>query len=93
MMFLMSGSMKQLKKEEELLDSMGWVEDFSQQQFRGIGLLEILGAIGLILPLANGILFWLTHLAAVGLILTMIGAILTHIRRGEFIPMGIVTIG
>jgi uncharacterized membrane protein YphA (DoxX/SURF4 family) len=39
-----------------------------------IGVLELLGAIGLIAPAATGILPWLTPLAAVGLALTMLGA-------------------
>ncbi len=41
---------------------------------------------GLVLPMVTGILPWLTPLAAVGLVLTMIGAVLTHLRRNE-IPM------
>jgi hypothetical protein len=45
--------------------------------------LEILGAIGLILPGLLGILPWLTPLAAVGLALVQVGAGITHIRRGE----------
>jgi hypothetical protein len=45
--------------------------------------LEVLGAIGLIVPLLTGILPWLTPLAAIGLVLTMLGAMATHLRRGE----------
>jgi len=44
---------------------------------------EILGAIGLILPAALGIATILTPLAAAGLALTMVGATLVHARRGE----------
>jgi hypothetical protein len=51
-----------------------------------IGLLEVLGATGLILPAVTGILPGLTPLAALGLALTMIGAMLTHLRRKE-LPM------
>ena len=90
--FMMTGTMKVIKKKEQLADKMGFVEDFSQQQITGIGILEILGAMGVILPWATGILPWLTPLAAVGLALTMVGAFLTHLRRGEFIPMGLVNI-
>jgi len=91
-MFLMTGTMKVIKKKDDLQDQMGFVEDFTQQQVNGIGILEILGAAGLILPWATGILPWLTPLAAVGLALTMTGAFLTHLRRKELIPMGIVNI-
>ena len=89
---MMTGTMKIIRKKEELAGQMGFVEDFSQQQVKGIGVLEILGALGVILPWATGILTWLTPLAAVGLGLTMAGAFLTHLRRKELIPMGIVNI-
>lgn len=36
------------------------------------------------LPELTGILPWLTPLAALGLVLTMIGAALTHLRRAEY---------
>ena len=50
---------------------------------RLIGALEVLGAIGLVLPALTGVLPWLTPLAALGLVATMVGAILTHLRRNE----------
>jgi hypothetical protein len=43
-----------------------------------------LGAVGVVLPALTGILPWLTPIAATGLVLTMIGAALTHLRRGEY---------
>ena len=90
--FMMTGIMKLVQKKESMADKMGFVEDFSQQQIYGIGILEIMGAMGVILPWATGILPWLTPLAAVGLGLTMVGAFLTHLRREELIPMGIMNI-
>lgn len=87
LVFLMAGGMKMMQPKDQILekmgDTMGWMEDFSQNTIRGIGLLEVLGAIGLILPPLTGILPILAPLAAVGLVLTMIGAALTHLRRGE----------
>ena len=91
-MFMMTGIMKVVQKKEAMADKMGFVEDFSQMQVTGIGVLEIMGAMGVILPWATGILPWLTPLAAVGLALTMVGAFLTHLRRKELIPMGVVNI-
>ena len=70
----MTGTMKVMKKKEDLVDKMGFVEDFSQQQVYGIGILEILEAFGAILPWATGILPWLSPLAVLGLALTMVGA-------------------
>ena len=87
LMFLMAGGMKMMQPKDQILEKMGermgWMEDFSQNTIRGIGLLEVLGALGLILPPLTGILPILAPLAAVGLILTMIGAAMTHLRRGE----------
>jgi uncharacterized membrane protein YphA (DoxX/SURF4 family) len=62
---------------------MGWAADVSDPQFRAVGLLEVLGALGLVLPGALRIAPLLTPLAAVGLALTMVGAIATHVRMGE----------
>ena len=47
-------------------------------------LLEVLGAAGLVVPLATGIWPWLTPLAAVGLGVLMVGAITTHLRFREY---------
>ncbi len=90
--FMMTGAMKLFQKKEALVDKMGFVEDFSQGQISGIGVLELMGAMGLILPQATGIFTWLTPVAAAGLALTMIGAFLTHLRRKELVPMGIINI-
>jgi uncharacterized membrane protein YphA (DoxX/SURF4 family) len=62
---------------------MRWAADVTDTQFRTIGLLEVLGAIGLILPGALGTAPLLVPLAALGLVLTMIGAIHVHVRHGE----------
>ena len=83
LMFLMVGFMKATKSKEEMAERVAWVEDFSASNIRAIGIVEILGAIGLILPAATDIFPWLTPLAAVGLVLTMVGAAITHARRGE----------
>ena len=62
---------------------MRWAADATDRQFRAIGLLEVLGALGLILPGAIGIAPGLLPLAAIGLALTMVGAIATHVRYKE----------
>jgi hypothetical protein len=62
---------------------MTWAADVTDGRFRTIGLLEVIGAIGLILPGALGIAPGLLPVAALGLGLTMIGAVVTHVRYGE----------
>jgi len=82
--FLGAGATKLSQPKEMLVKNMAWVEDFSQQTVRLIGALEVLGAIGVVVPALTGILPWLPPLAALGLALTMIGAALTHLRRTEY---------
>lgn len=86
--FAMAGIMKATQPFEKLAERMKWAKDVGLPGVRLIGVLEILGAIGLILPAITGILPWLTPVAAIGLVLTMIGAMITHGRRGEFPNMG-----
>jgi uncharacterized membrane protein YphA (DoxX/SURF4 family) len=81
--FLGAGATKLMQPKEKLAKNMGWVEDFSQPTVRIIGALEVLGAIGVVLPALTGILPWLTPLAALGLVLLMAGAVYTHLRREE----------
>ena len=82
--FLAAGATKLSQPKEKLVKNMAWVEDFSQGTVRLIGALEVLGAIGVVVPALTGIVPWLTPLAALGLVLLMIGAALTHLRRTEY---------
>ena len=63
---------------------------YSSGFLRFIGICEILGALGLILPMWTGNAPWLTPLAAIGLALIMAGAVWTHLTRRET-PQLIVT--
>jgi uncharacterized membrane protein YphA (DoxX/SURF4 family) len=85
LMFAMAGFMKLSKPKEELKkqSSMAWVSDVSSSNLKLIGALELLAAIGLIVPQVTGIQSWLTPVAALGLVFTMIGALTLHIRRGD----------
>jgi hypothetical protein len=83
-LFLATGMTKLTQPRLKLAAGpMSWAEDVTDGQFRTIGLLEVLGAAGLILPAATGIAPALVPLAATGLALTMVGAIATHVRLGE----------
>lgn len=82
--FLATGLIKLTQPRLKMASGpMGWAADATDGQFRTIGLLEVVGAVGLILPGALGIAPGLVPLAALGLALTMIGAIVTHVRYGE----------
>ncbi|MBD8506143.1 DoxX family protein [Hoyosella sp. G463] len=64
----------------------GWAHDFSPNAVRAIGILEILGALGLVLPQATGIYPLITPLAAAGLAALLALACLVLHRRGELAP-------
>jgi uncharacterized membrane protein YphA (DoxX/SURF4 family) len=82
--FLASGAMKLAQPKEKLAAfGVGWVEDFGAGAVKAIGTLEVLAAVGLILPAALGIAPVLVPLAAVGLVVLMAGAIITYLRRHE----------
>ncbi len=60
-----------------------WVEDVPRALVGVIGIVEIVGAVGLILPVATGIYPWLTTVAAIALGILMLVASQFHLRRRE----------
>ena len=91
-MYLMAGLLKtfQTAKAKEQLP---WAKNRSEVFVSFVGISELLGALGLILPLVTGILPWLTVLAAVGLTLIQLLAIFTeHLPKQEYnvIPVNVV---
>ncbi|WP_375389050.1 DoxX family protein [uncultured Amnibacterium sp.] len=84
LLYVAVGLMKIARPREKLASSgMGWVQSTSNTGVKLIGALEVLGAIGLILPPLTHVLPWLAIAAAVGLVVLQIGAVVTHVRRGE----------
>jgi uncharacterized membrane protein YphA (DoxX/SURF4 family) len=83
--FLLAGANKVLIPREKLAKAPGggWVLDFSAGFVKALGALEILGAVGLILPALLGIAPVLVPLAAVGLATIMVGAAIVTYRRRE----------
>lgn len=83
-MYLMAGFMKsfQTVKAKEQLP---WATNRTDGFVRFVGISELLGALGLILPLITGILPWLTVLAAIGLSIIQVLALFTeHLPKKEF---------
>lgn len=94
--FVGSGVMKLvLPKEKLVAQGLGGLADVDPNAIRGIGVVEVLGAIGLIVPPLVHILPVLAPLAAVGLALVMVGAIVTHGRRKEYpnVAVNVVLLG
>ena len=84
--YLVSGGGKLILAKDKIATmstSARWVEDFSADSVKVIGALEVLGAVGLILPAALDLAPVLVPLAALGLVMIMVGAVITRIRRHE----------
>ena len=65
--------------------SMRWAQGLSDNAIGFIGIMELLGAFGMVLPMVTGIAPWLTLLAAFGLTLIQVLAILTaHLPLKEY---------
>jgi hypothetical protein len=87
--FLFSGAGKVVRPRAELRKQMAYVEDFTDAQIKAIGGVEILGALGLILPAWTGIAPILTPIAATGLAVHMVAAAIVHYRRKEYQMIGV----
>jgi putative oxidoreductase len=77
--FAAAGTMKLVTPVEETTQQLG----LSGALIRFIGVSEVLGAIGVIVPAATRIKPWLTPLAAAALTVVMVLAAMFHISRGE----------
>src|SRR3954462_8483171 len=81
---LASGVIKVVRPVKQLVAAgMGFAEDFSPGAVKAIGALEVSAAAGLVLPGVVGVAPILVPLAAVGVVLLMVGAAITHWRRHE----------
>ena len=87
--FATSGTSKLVGSRDRLIERTPYVGDLPHPTVRGIGALEVLGAIGLILPPLLGIAPILAAFAAAGLAVTMVSAAFVHLRRGDGIGAAI----
>lgn len=84
LVFLAAGLNKLFRDKPALQEAgMGYVEDFSPSAVKLIGLAEVLGAIGLIVPVVVGMAPILAPIAGICLAVLMIGAVAVHLRRKE----------
>jgi uncharacterized membrane protein YphA (DoxX/SURF4 family) len=83
LVYLFSGGNKAFRPHDKVKATMEFAEDFAPWQVKSIGILEVLGAIGLILPELLHIAVILTPIAAAGLALVQVFAIVVHIRRHD----------
>ncbi len=90
-MFGMVGLMKATTPLEELAKNMSWVNESGEAMVRFIGVSEILGALGLILPSLLRIQPRLTSFAAIGLLIIMVLGLVVHVMHNEInvVPVNI----
>lgn len=89
LMFIMAGMMKATQEIEVLAESLPWVASTSVGLVRFIGISELLGGLGLILPSLFRFKPVLTVWAALGLAVVMVLAAGFHVSQGESAVIGI----
>ncbi len=82
--YLGAGSAKLIQPRAKLRPAMPYVEDLAEWVIKFIGVCEVLGAGGLILPGLTGVAPVLTPFAASGLAILQVLAGFLHVRRQEF---------
>ncbi|MBX3002534.1 MAG: DoxX family protein [Anaerolineales bacterium] len=90
LMFIGAGAMHAFQAETMAKQPpMAWLAAVPKPLMTFIGLAEIAGGLGLLLPMPTGIAPWLTPLAAALLAVVMLAAIVFHLRRKEYPNIGI----
>ncbi len=89
LVYLAAGGLKVVRPREQLVASgrFDWMKDTSDAAVLAVGAVEVLGALGLILPELTGIAPILTPIAAVGLVVVQVGALRVHLARDERQPL------
>ena len=74
-----AGGLKLATPRVKLMEKMKWATTWSDGQVKLLGLAEVLGAIGVIVPHVTGVAPVLTPVAAGCLVVLMLGAVKTHV--------------
>ena len=87
LVLLVTGALKVVTPKERLVEKMHWAAPWPRGRIKLLGLAEVAGALGLVLPTALHVAPVLTPIAAVCLAVLMLGAVRTHRSLHEsFIP-------
>ena len=86
--YLYSGGLKVVRSKEQLAPMMGWVDTVPMWVVRCIGVVEIVGVAGLVLPPLTGVAPVLALVAAIGFAVLQVLAGGLHLSRGEVKEIG-----
>jgi hypothetical protein len=86
--FAVAGGMKLTQPKAALAAQMPLVEDVGAGTLLLIGLLEVLGAVGVFVPMLIDVLPWITSWAALGLALVMVVAMALQVRHRHLLALG-----
>ena len=87
--YLYAGGKKATQRPEQLAPMMGWVDTIPMPVVRAIGIVELLGVAGLVLPPLTGVAPALAVAAATGFVVLQIPATALHLARGEANVIGL----
>jgi hypothetical protein len=91
LVFLITGLMKLFLSKEKIIVYGGhWAESFTEPLIKLIGVIEILCSVGIIIPRFVFVEFRVPFYTTVVMMLLMVGAFLSHLRRKEY-PFLIIT--
>ncbi|GAA3826059.1 MULTISPECIES: DoxX family protein [Amycolatopsis] len=88
-LYLFAGGKKIAQSREQLAPMMGWVDTVPMWAVRGIGAVEVLGVLGLVLPPLTGVAPALALVAALGFAVLQVLAAGLHLSRGEVKETGL----
>jgi hypothetical protein len=88
--FTLTGSVKLVLPREVLERRMHWAAAWPRGRIKLLGLAEVAGALGLVVPAATSVGPVLTPIAALCLAVLMVGAVGTHRRLGESVVPAVV---
>ena len=87
-----AGTFKLVTPRSKLVGMQPWTNDFTATQIRLIGAAEVLGGLGVILPLVTTVLPIVASIAAFAIAALQVGATVVHVRRKELIVPNVVII-
>jgi hypothetical protein len=83
LVMMVAGTVKLMLPRERLAARMHWAATWPRGRIKLLGLAELAGAVGLVVPAATGIAPLFTPIAALCLAILMAGAVRTHRQLGE----------